>query len=234
MEVIGDLDAGPLLDAIPGRPARSYPALLSTEADALAWARAGAPAGAVVVSEYQASPRGRGGLEWRPEPGCSLAFSMVLRPVNLPPAREGWLYTVAASALADVVGGTIEWPDIVTGRGAVAVVPEAGQTATVWAIVNILVRYAEPPRAPLLAQLVESLETRLAEPTTRVLADYLPRCSTLGRRVSAPLIPLSPGGKAIRGTARTSLADGALVIESDDRRRVAVRPQAVGVLELLP
>ncbi|HWH34036.1 MAG TPA: hypothetical protein VNT56_01805 [Acidimicrobiales bacterium] len=56
---VDDLSAGVLAAALPDRPLRSYPAPLSTEADALAWARAGAPVGAVVVADYQAAPRGR-------------------------------------------------------------------------------------------------------------------------------------------------------------------------------
>ena len=50
-----DLAAETLAAALPGRPLRSYPALLSTHADALAWARAGGPAGVREVSR----PHGR-------------------------------------------------------------------------------------------------------------------------------------------------------------------------------
>lgn len=57
MELSTDLSAHALAEALPGRPVRSYPAMLSTEADALAWARAGADDGAVVVAGYQAAPR---------------------------------------------------------------------------------------------------------------------------------------------------------------------------------
>ncbi|MDQ4130536.1 MAG: hypothetical protein M3133_06040, partial [Actinomycetota bacterium] len=77
---------------MPGRPVRTYPAILSTSADAFAWARAGAPEGALVVADYQAAPRGRAGLPWEVRPGEGLGFSLVLRP-ELPPEREGWLYT---------------------------------------------------------------------------------------------------------------------------------------------
>lgn len=232
MELSGDLAAELLEELMPGRPVRSYPALLSTESEALAWARAGAPAGAVVASEYQASPRGRGGLEWRPEPGRSLAFSVVLRPA-LPAAREGWLYAVAASALADLAESRIEWPDSVPGYGAVGLHVELGGTAVDWAVANVLVEKAAPPRGPLLARAVEAIETRLAEPSARVLADYLPRCATVGRAVEARLVPMGPSGVRVRGTARTVLADGALVLEQEDGRRVAVRPQGLGVLEPL-
>ena len=68
--VPSDLDPDVLAQALPGRPVRSYPALLSTDADAQAWARTGASAGAVVVADYQASPRGRGGLPWTVRPGA--------------------------------------------------------------------------------------------------------------------------------------------------------------------
>lgn len=233
MELIGDLGEAELARAMPGRAVRSYPALLSTEAEALAWARAGAAAGAVVAAEYQASPRGRAGLEWHPHPGRSLAFSIVLRP-RLPTHREGWLYVVAVSALADVTGGEVDWPDTVPGRGAVGIYSELGPESVEWAVVNVLVERAEPPRAALLAAVVGSLETRLADPTTPVLAGYLRRCATIGRPVRARLVPMSPGGPEVAGTARTVLADGALVIETDDARRVAVRPQALGVLEPRP
>lgn len=233
MELSGDLDAALLEQLLPGRAVRSYPALLSTEADALAWARGGAPAGALVAAEYQVSPRGRAGLEWRPEPGRSLCFSVVLRP-RLPAPREGWLYAVAVSALADVAGGEIEWPDTVAGAGAVGVHAELGPLGVAWAVVNLLVERAEPPRAPLLARLVEAVERRLAEPSARVLADYLPRCATVGRALEARLVPTGPGGVTVAGVARTVLADGALVLEEEGGRRVAVRPQALAVLAPRP
>lgn len=233
MELTGDLSTEALAGLLPGRPLRCYPALLSTEAEAQAWARAGAPAGAVVTAEYQASPRGRGGLEWHPEPGRSLAFSIVLRP-GLPAAREGWLYPVSTSALADAGDGEIEWPDAVPGVGAVGVHAELGPAAVDWAVVNVLLEEAQPPRGPLLARVVEAIETRLAEPSARVLADYLPRCATIGRSLRARLVPMGPSGVQVSGVARTVLTDGALVLEQEDGRRIAVRPQGLGVLEPLP
>lgn len=233
MELTGDLATATLAELLPGRPLRSYPALLSTESDAQAWARAGAPAGALVTAEYQASPRGRGGLEWHPEPGRSLAFSLVLRPA-LPAPREGWLYAVAVSALADVAGGTIEWPDAVPGAGAVGVHAELGPRGVDWAIVSVLVEEAPPPRGPLLARVVEAIETRAAQQSVPLLADYLRRCSTIGRGVEARLVPMGPSGTRVSGIARSVLADGALVLEGEDGRRIAVRPQALGVLEPLP
>lgn len=236
MELAGDLSVEALAAALPGRPARSYPAVLSTHADALAWARAGAPEGAVVVAEYQASPRGRAGLEWRAPPEESLCFSLVLRP-RLPAPREGWLYTVATLGLADAIGAgaEIEWPDEVRSEGArvgaVGVQVELGPVSVEWAVVSILVERTPPPRAPMLARVVEAIEARQASSNVPVLADYLRNCATIGRRVRTRLIPLGPGGVAFEGEAVNVLADGALVIATGDERRIAVLPQSLGLLE---
>ncbi|HEX2029592.1 MAG TPA: hypothetical protein VHF25_16535 [Nitriliruptorales bacterium] len=241
-----DLSAEALAEALPGREVRSYPAMLSTEADALAWARSGAPSGAVVVADYQASPRGRAGRPWQVRPpGQGLGFSVVLRP-QLPPEREGWLYTVAVSALADVAEqrGTsddaepevgILWPDEVVDRGtragAVGVYVELGPDRLEWAVATFLVEWARPPRGPLLATLLDELERRVSSGPEAVLADYTPRCVTFGRQVKARLIPMGPAGPTITGVAVDTLADGALVIATAAGRRVAVPPQNLGLLE---
>jgi BirA family biotin operon repressor/biotin-[acetyl-CoA-carboxylase] ligase len=234
--VSADLSPEALAAALRGREIRTYPALLSTAADALAWARAGAPEGAVVVADYQVSPRGRSGLEWKVRPSGDLAFSLVLRP-HLPVEREGWLYTVAVSGAADVVGGTatIEWPDEVRAggkrRAAVGVHAELGPEGVDWAVINVLLVGAGPPRAPLLGRAVDAIEARYSSPAVRVLNDYLPRCETIGRDVCARLIPLGPAGPRVTGRAVTSLPNGALVLETAEGRRIAVRPQNLGLLE---
>lgn len=234
--MVSDLEPAALAAYLPDRPIRWYPALLSTEADALAWARAGGPEGALVVADYQASPRGRGGIEWAVSPGDDLAFSLVLRP-RLSVEREGWLYTAVLSGLADAFGegSSIAWPDEARGRegltGAVGIYVELGPDGTEWAVANVLVRRAETPRGPLLAHVVEAIEARYRSSTAPVLADYLRRCETIGRRVRARLIPLGPGGPEVTGKGVSSLLDGALVLEREDGRRVAVRPQNLGLLE---
>lgn len=236
MSLGGDLTADALAEALPGRPARAYPALLSTEADALAWARAGAEEGSLVVAGYQASPRGRAGLEWTVRPERDLAFSLILRPA-LPAEREGWLYAVATLGLADALGeeATIRWPDEVRVGGAraaaVGVNAGLGPARIEWAVVNVVVHDALPPRAALLAHVVEAIEARHGGHTVAVLADYLRRCETIGRRVQARLIPLGPAGTVVTGTAVRALPDGALVVETEGERRVAIRPQSLGLLE---
>lgn len=234
-----DLSTDTLAAELPGRPVRSYPAMLSTEADALAWARADAPGGALVVADYQAAARGRGGWPWQVRPGAGLGFSLILRP-RVRAEREGWMYTVATSGLADALGdgATIEWPDEVRRDGsriaAVGVQTAERDGRLEWAVLTALVVDAAPPRAPLLGAVVEAIEARHVERSASVLAAYLPRCATLGRDVTARLVPLGPAGPRVTGTAMRSLADGALVIQTAEGRRVAVPPQSLGLLEDAP
>ncbi len=233
-----DLAAAEVAEVLADRPVRAYPALLSTEADAMAWARSGAPTGAVVVADYQASPRGRGGLPWTVHAGSGLGFSLVLRP-TLPPEREGWPYVTASLAVAEVIGenAELDWPDTVVARddqrplARLGVYVELGPDRTEWATVTVLVEDASPPRAPLLGELVAALEQRLADDADFALADYRVRCVTLGRQVRARMIPMGPGGPEINGEAVDVLADGSLVVLTARGSRVAVPPQNLGLLE---
>jgi BirA family biotin operon repressor/biotin-[acetyl-CoA-carboxylase] ligase len=232
-----DLAAEELAQLFGPRPFRTYPALLSTEPEAMAWARSGAPTGAVVVADYQASPRGRGGWPWQVRPGRGLGFSLVLHP-DLPPEREGWLYVTAAVALADELGDVrFGWPDTVLApdgdsvRARLGAFVQLGPQRTEWAVATVLVEGAVPPRGPLLARLAAAVEERLAQPTAAVLEAYTARCATLGRSVRARMIPLGPGGPTVVGEAVDVLADGALVLRTARGNRVAVRPPNLGLLQ---
>ena len=232
----GDLSVEALADAMPGRPCRTYPALLSTDADAVAWARSGGPAGAVVVADHQAAARGRGGLPWTCRPGRDLGLSLVLRPA-LAADDEGWLFVAASLAVLAVAGGdagTVAWPDRVVrdGRTVADVAGHAGLGAegVAWVVVNLLLYDVDAPRAALLGRLVEAVED-VVEPDAEALARYRERCTTIGRQVVANLIPTWPDGVQIRGTATSVLEDGALVVEQSDGRRIAVRPQHLARLE---
>lgn len=63
-----------------GRPREHWAAIDSTNERALAWARAGAPHGALVTADAQTAGRGRLGRRWASESHEDLYVSMVLRP----------------------------------------------------------------------------------------------------------------------------------------------------------
>ena len=98
----------------------------STNADLLAAARAGAPAGSVLVAEEQTAGRGRLDRRWQSAPGTALTFSMLLRPAAVPPARRGWLplltgVAVVAALSARVAAVSLKWPnDVLANSGKLA------------------------------------------------------------------------------------------------------------------
>lgn len=234
-----DLTPVEVTAALRGRPVRVYPAVLSTEATAMAWARAGAPTGSVVVADYQASPRGRGGLPWAVETGRGLGFSLIVRP-TLPPEREGWPYVASSLAVADVLGGHagLEWPDTVASAAdrdmlaQLGTYAELGPDRTEWVCVTVLVVSAQPPRAELLHRLVTAVDQRFAADKNEVLSAYRSRCYTLGRQVRALMIPMGPGGPEVVGEAVDVLDDGSLVVLTARGNRVAVPPVNLGLLEV--
>jgi BirA family biotin operon repressor/biotin-[acetyl-CoA-carboxylase] ligase len=103
----------------------------STNADLLARATVDPEAGEgqVLVAEEQTAGRGRLGRTWTSVPGAALTFSVLLRPVTVPPARRGWLPLLAGVAVASAVrsvtgngvdnGGVVavlKWPnDVLVG-----------------------------------------------------------------------------------------------------------------------
>lgn len=233
------LDESRLTAAMRERPVRAYPALLSTEATAMAWARQGGPSGAVVVSNYQAAPRGRGGLPWQISPGKGLSFSLLLRP-SLPAEREGWCYVAGCLAVAEALAdGDVmtRWPDTVARAGtrehlaSLGTHVQLGVTGVDWAVMSVLISNAPQAREALLARCVNAIEARFADDVTTILAAYRDRCETLGRRVRLRLIPMGPDGVQVVGEGVDVRGDGALVIQTAPDRRVAVRPQDLGLLD---
>jgi len=72
----------------------------STNADALALARDGAPEGVVVVADHQSAGRGRRDRRWVAPPGGSLLLSVLLRP---PAGVAGAVSMATAVAMAEAV-----------------------------------------------------------------------------------------------------------------------------------
>ena len=234
MALSDDLTEEALRGALPSRPVRTYEAVVSTVSVAHGWANADAPDGAVVVAGHQLSPRGHAGRPLTMSPGKGLGFSLIMRP-SLAPEREGWLYSAVLVGLADVHGpaATIRWPDELCHEG--ATVATTGVSTTLdgpgieWAIADVLLPEAAPPRTDLLRRVLEAIEARAKAPAAAVLEDYDRRCTTLGRQVRARL--LAGTGPALEGKAISTLEDGALLLQIADGRKAPVRPQDVRRLE---
>lgn len=88
----------------------------STNADLAELARAGEPAGAVLVADHQEAGRGRLGRTWSVPPRSALTLSVLLRPAA-PPASWSWLSPVAGLAVTDALirvcglDATLKWPN---------------------------------------------------------------------------------------------------------------------------
>lgn len=106
-----------------GQPMRGFEELGSTNEKAAAWAHEGAPEGAVVLTEYQTTGRGRHGRTWTADKGQNLLFSVVLRP-ELPSDRLSLITVAAGVAVAEAIEqfvspyrAVIEWPNDVLLEG---------------------------------------------------------------------------------------------------------------------
>ncbi|HEX6271905.1 MAG TPA: biotin--[acetyl-CoA-carboxylase] ligase [Polyangiaceae bacterium] len=109
-----------------GRPTTFRDVTASTNDDALAGARAGAPEGSLYLAETQTAGRGRRGNRWFGAPGQSIAFTLLLRP-RVAPARAGALALLGGLAVRAAVESwlaaagqnepvLVKWPnDVVVG-----------------------------------------------------------------------------------------------------------------------
>jgi len=99
----------------------------STNDDALAAARQGAPSGSVFLTEHQTQGRGRRGRRWLAASGQSLLFSVLLRPSGIPhaaaPAGTGALTLAVGLGVRAALAGhsmpplSVKWPnDVLSGR----------------------------------------------------------------------------------------------------------------------
>ena len=198
----------------------------STNAVVAERARAGEPAGLVVVAESQTAGRGRLDRGWVSPPRAGLTFSVLLHPEPPLLAWQSLLGGVAvARAVREVaeVDAVLKWPNdvLVDGKklcGLLAEVPVSG--AVVLGIgLNVTTRADELPhdgatslrlvgaatvdREPLLKAMLRHL-ARPAGP-----GDYRALCSTIGRRVRLEL----PGGATVEGIADDVDTGGRLIVD---------------------
>jgi BirA family transcriptional regulator, biotin operon repressor / biotin---[acetyl-CoA-carboxylase] ligase len=103
----------------------------STQRVARDLARAGAPAGTIVIAEAQTAGRGRLGRSWHSPSGVNLYLSAILRP-PIAPALVPQLALVAGLAVAECVraetglAAAIKWPNdvLVQGRKVAGILTE--------------------------------------------------------------------------------------------------------------
>lgn len=114
----------------------------STNDDALARAREGAPEGLVIGADLQNAGRGRRGRRWVSDPGDALLVSVLLRP-RIAPVDAGLLPIVAAVGVAGALAerATIVWPNdiLIDGAKVAGILCEmsADQEHVAWAVVGI-------------------------------------------------------------------------------------------------
>jgi len=228
-----------------------YATLGSTNDEAKAMARAGAPDGTLVWADEQAAGRGRRGRVWLSPPG-NLYLSLVLRP-DAAPSRAAQLGFVAALGLGDALGPLgapalrlrYKWPNdlLANGRKLAGILLESETSAServdfvVAGIgVNIVSAPAdvEFPATSLLAQGIAGVTPALLlEGFIRHFAGWAGRWREEGFAPvrSAWLRAASGLGESIRvRLERSTLAgrfhdlddDGALVLDgTEGRRRIA-------------
>ncbi|GAC1439676.1 MAG: biotin--[acetyl-CoA-carboxylase] ligase [Mycobacteriales bacterium] len=203
----------------------------STNAVVADRARAGEPAGLVIVAESQTAGRGRLDRAWTSPPRAGLTFSVLLRP-TLAPAQWGWLPLLSGVAVARALRGqtgvdaVLKWPNdvLIDGRKvcgllAEAVVPGA---VVVGIGLNVTTRPLELPHDAATSLQIEGATTTDRDTVLRavlreltvVLADvdagrtgYRALCSTVGRQVRVDL-PAGP----VEGRAESVDDDGRLVV----------------------
>jgi BirA family biotin operon repressor/biotin-[acetyl-CoA-carboxylase] ligase len=126
----------------------------STNADLLA---RGGPEGQVLVAEEQTAGRGRMGRSWVSQPGASLTFSVLLRPVTVPPVRRGWLPLLTGVAVAMAVrsvagvGATLKWPnDVLVGDRKLAgiLAEQSGEAVVIGIGINVATTADALPVSP--------------------------------------------------------------------------------------
>jgi BirA family biotin operon repressor/biotin-[acetyl-CoA-carboxylase] ligase len=120
----------------------------STNADLLAAARSGAPAGTVLAAEEQIAGRGRLDRSWQSQPGASLTFSVLLRPSGVPVSSRGWLPLLAGVATVSALRAqtglevSLKWPNDVLAGAAGGAAATAGTRGGAGKLAGILTEQA--------------------------------------------------------------------------------------------
>ncbi|HET9256866.1 MAG TPA: biotin--[acetyl-CoA-carboxylase] ligase [Pseudonocardiaceae bacterium] len=168
------------------------PTVDSTNSALVSAARLGAPDRTVLIAEHQSAGRGRAARSWIAPARSGLTLSVLLRPVEVPSERWGWLPLLAGVALCQTVstaGGlraALKWPnDLLLGAhgckaaGILAEVVPEGPAVVIGIGLNVTLRHDELPtpsatslaiehaacadRETLLRALLRALDTELRQ-----------------------------------------------------------------------
>ncbi len=211
-----------------GVPRVHHRATDSTNERAKELALAGAPHGTLVTADEQSAGRGRQGRAWTAPPGSALLMSLVLRELDplLPLAAA----VAVCEALPEDADARIKWPnDVWLERRKLAGILVEGRVQEGWAVLGIGLNVSteafpselaeiatslrlsgfDLEREPLLAELLLTLERRLATPEDELLAAWAERDALRGERVRWD------GGQ---GTAAGIDRGGSLIVETEEGR----------------
>lgn len=103
-----------------GRALHCFEHVDSTNAEAGRLAGRGVVHGTVVCADRQSAGRGRRGRQWYSEPGKSLCFSVLLRPLLPVEGKQEWITWIPLAAAVGVAAGirrslglepTLKWPN---------------------------------------------------------------------------------------------------------------------------
>jgi BirA family biotin operon repressor/biotin-[acetyl-CoA-carboxylase] ligase len=223
----------------------------STNDEAAAWARDGAPHGAVVTADHQRRGRGRLGRAWHSPPDENLYLSVVLRPAAMAPMRVPPITLAAGVAVAEAVAdlgiaASLKWPnDLLCGgkkaAGILAEMASAGDRVE-HVILGIGVNLNGTAFPPPLDGIATSLRLSAGRPIARepflaALCRRLERaCDAFFAGGPAAVLPawrryaaflgervsVQMGDERIWGQAVDVDAEGALQFLTDEGRRIRV------------
>lgn len=218
----------------------------STNADLADRARAGAPSGSVLVSDFQSQGRGRFARVWQAPPGASVAVSVLLHPSGAPASRWMWLPLVTGLAVAAGlraqagVAAEVKWPNdvLIGGRKVCGILSERVETplgpgAVIGMGINTELRSEDLPVPTATSLAIEGATASAQEVTLGVLTHleawyrrwlggedlrdtYAAGCSTIGREVRV----MVSATESIEGVAEAVDEYGRLVVRSGGRRAV--------------
>lgn len=219
-----------------GRPRAHYRLTDSTNARARELALRGAPHGTIVTATEQSAGRGRQGRTWTAPAGRALLLSVLVRGLGRRDSLLPLAVPVAVAEACELAAGVecaIKWPnDVWIGRRKVAGILLEGRPQEGWAVIGIglntgtaadefpeelreiatslaIERGSDPGVEPVLAVVIDRLESRLADRRARILEAWRARDALAGSEVR-----WSRGS----GTAAGLDESGALLVDTADGR----------------